>query len=84
MKKRAKDLGEEKKANDEVYRKFQEILNKLTPQKFQTLAEQALELPIDTEERLEGVVDKVYTMVSLLQILYNNVYLLHVIYDVFC
>ena len=42
----------------------QGILNKLTPQKFQTLAEQALRLDICSEERLRGVVDKIFTKVT--------------------
>ena len=47
----------------ELYRKFQGILNKLTPQKFQKLAEQALVLEIDSEEKLMGCVDKIFTNV---------------------
>ena len=48
----------------EVYRKLQGILNKLTPQKFQTLAEQALKLKINTEERLSRCVEMVLNNVS--------------------
>ena len=48
---------------DELFRKFQGILNKLTPQKFQNLAEQALQLKIDDEERLKGCIDKIFTKV---------------------
>ena len=48
----------------ELYRKFQGILNKLTPQKFQSLAEQALKLEINTEERLSRCIDKIFTKVS--------------------
>ena len=58
-----KYLSEEEKTTTEMYRKFQAILNKLTPQKFQTLAEQAVMLTIDTKERLEGVVNKIFTKV---------------------
>ena len=58
-------LSKADKATQELYRKFQAILNKLTPQKFQSLAEQALELQIDTEERLRGVIDKIFTKVCL-------------------
>lgn len=58
-----KDLTEEVKATTELYRKFQAILNKLTPQKFQSLAEQAVLLTINTEERLKGVIDKIFTKV---------------------
>lgn len=63
-KERLKELTEEEKATAELYRKFQGILNKLTPQKFQSLAEQALKLKIDTEERLKGVIDKIFTKVG--------------------
>ena len=56
--------SEEDQKTTELYRKLQGILNKLTPQKFQTLAEQALLLEINTEERLKGVVDKILTNVS--------------------
>ena len=59
------DLSEEDKKTEELYRKFQGILNKLTPQKFQSLAEQALQLDIDSEERLRGVIDKIFTKVVL-------------------
>ncbi len=49
----------------ELYRRFQGILNKLTPQKFQALAEQALKLEINSEERLSGCIDKIFTKVKL-------------------
>ena len=48
---------------EELFRKFQGILNKLTPQKFQNLAEQVLQLKIDNKERLEGCIDKIFTSV---------------------
>lgn len=48
---------------EELYRKFQGILNKLTPTKFQSLAEQALKLDISTDERLAGCIDKIFTKV---------------------
>ena len=57
------EKSEEEKVTADLYRKFQAILNKLTPQKFQSLAEQALTLQIDTEERLKGVIDKIFTKV---------------------
>lgn len=58
-------MSEEELATAELYRKFQAILNKLTPQKFQALAEQALKLEINSEERLKGVIDKIFTKVRL-------------------
>ena len=36
------------------------ILNKLTPQNFETLLEQLVALTIDTPERLEGVTDRIF------------------------
>lgn len=36
------------------------VLNKLTPQKFDTLLEQVKALTIDTKERLQGVIDLVF------------------------
>ncbi|XP_019850040.1 PREDICTED: probable serine/threonine-protein kinase DDB_G0271682 [Amphimedon queenslandica] len=45
---------------EELFRKFQGILNKLTPQNFKKLAEQARELEIDNEERLKGCVDIIF------------------------
>ena len=50
---------------EQLYRKFRAILNKLTPQKFQSLAEQALKLEINTEERLRGCIDMIYEKVCL-------------------
>ncbi|XP_078614814.1 uncharacterized protein LOC144883967 isoform X8 [Branchiostoma floridae x Branchiostoma japonicum] len=44
----------------EVFEKMQGILNKLTPQNFQTLCQQVLDLDIVTEERLKGVIDLVF------------------------
>ena len=58
-------MEEEEKATEDLYRKFQGILNKLTPTKFQTLAEQALTLNIDTKERLSGCIDKIFTKVRI-------------------
>ncbi len=50
----------------ELFHKFQGILNKLTPQKFQALSEQALKLEINSEERLSGCVDKIFAFVIFL------------------
>eukprot|EP00731_Ephydatia_muelleri_P015427 Em0008g1147a len=55
------ELTEEQKETQEVFHKFQSILNKLTPQKFQKLADATLQLKINTEERLKGVIDKIFT-----------------------
>ena len=47
-----------------MFRKFVGILNELTPQKFETLANQALEMPIDSEDRLKGCVDRIFIKVN--------------------
>ena len=59
------ELTEEQKETQEVFRKLQGILNKLTPQKFNKLADMTLQLKINTEERLRGVVDKTFAMVRI-------------------
>ncbi|XP_029945098.1 eukaryotic translation initiation factor 4 gamma 3-like [Salarias fasciatus] len=43
-----------------LLRNMRAILNKLTPERFNRLVEQVLELNIDSEERLNGVVDLVF------------------------
>lgn len=45
---------------DDLYKKVRGVLNKLTPQKFSTLLNQIKTLPIDTTERLQGVIDLVF------------------------
>ncbi|XP_029700296.1 eukaryotic translation initiation factor 4 gamma 1 isoform X3 [Takifugu rubripes] len=44
----------------ELFKSVRSILNKLTPQKFQQLMKQVMELNIDTEERLKGVIDLIF------------------------
>lgn len=44
------------------------VLNKLTPQKFATLVSQVQALPIDTNERLQGVINLVFEKVRMLDI----------------
>ncbi|NXP63610.1 IF4G1 factor, partial [Chloropsis cyanopogon] len=44
----------------ELLRRVRSILNKLTPQAAQQLMKQVMELSIDTEERLKGVIDLVF------------------------
>ncbi|XP_053379566.1 eukaryotic translation initiation factor 4 gamma 1-like [Mercenaria mercenaria] len=46
--------------NEVLYKKTRSILNKLTPQKFQTLVSQMQALPIDSEEKLKGVINLVF------------------------
>lgn len=47
-------------SSQELLRRVRSILNKLTPQMFQQLMKQVMELSIDTEERLKGVIDLVF------------------------
>ncbi|KAJ8913562.1 hypothetical protein NQ315_017113 [Exocentrus adspersus] len=51
---------DEDKKTEELYKKVRGILNKLTPQKFNTLMGQTKALHIDTVERLQGVIDLVF------------------------
>ncbi|XP_063978604.1 eukaryotic translation initiation factor 4 gamma 1-like isoform X2 [Diachasmimorpha longicaudata] len=51
--------GEEAKSQS-LYKKVRSVLNKLTPQKFNTLVNQVRALEIDTQERLQGVIDLVF------------------------
>ncbi|XP_041987702.1 eukaryotic translation initiation factor 4 gamma 3-like isoform X2 [Aricia agestis] len=53
-------LTEEEAKTQEVYKKFRGILNKLTPQKFDTLLEKVKALEINTKSRLEGVIDLIF------------------------
>ena len=58
------DLTEERKKTQDVFCKFRSILNRLTPQKLTKLVDATLQLKINTEERLRGVVDMIFTRVS--------------------
>ncbi|XP_072375280.1 eukaryotic translation initiation factor 4 gamma 3-like isoform X1 [Diabrotica undecimpunctata] len=51
---------EDDKKTEELYKKVRGILNKLTPQKFETLLQQIRSLSIDTTGRLQGVIDLVF------------------------
>ncbi|XP_062860046.1 eukaryotic translation initiation factor 4 gamma 1-like [Trichomycterus rosablanca] len=44
----------------ELFQKVCSILNKMTPEKFQQLMKQLTELPINTEERLKGVIELIF------------------------
>uniref|UniRef100_A0A7M4EWY5 Eukaryotic translation initiation factor 4 gamma 1 n=1 Tax=Crocodylus porosus TaxID=8502 RepID=A0A7M4EWY5_CROPO len=44
----------------DLFRRVRSILNKLTPQMFQQLMKQVMELSINTEERLKGVIDLIF------------------------
>lgn len=58
-------LEEEKKKPAELYRRVLAILNKLTPQTCRALVGQIMELQIDTPERLEGVIDRIFEKVTM-------------------
>ncbi|XP_022832467.1 eukaryotic translation initiation factor 4 gamma 3-like isoform X5 [Spodoptera litura] len=53
-------INEEEYRTQELYKKFRGILNKLTPQKFDTLLERVKTLEINNQKRLEGVIDLVF------------------------
>ena len=52
--------AEEELQTDELYKKVRSVLNKLTPQKFETLVSQVRSLEIDTQDKLQGVIDLVF------------------------
>lgn len=54
------DMTDDERKTEELYKKVRGVLNKLTPQKFETLLGQVRDLQIDTEERLQGVIDLVF------------------------
>lgn len=53
-------VTDDDKKTEELYKKVRGVLNKLTPQKFETLLSQIKALHIDTVERLQGVIDLVF------------------------
>lgn len=57
---RKETADEEEARTQELYKKFRGILNKLTPQKFDTLLERVKTLEINNQKRLEGVIDLVF------------------------
>nr|CAH7761946.1 unnamed protein product [Callosobruchus chinensis] len=52
--------SDDDRKTEELYRRVRGVLNKLTPQKFDTLLSQIKGLKIDTAERLQGVIDLVF------------------------
>ena len=60
---------------EELYKKVKAILNKLTPQKFQTLIQQVLDLEINSEERIAGCIDIIFEKVRLCIVLLKFNYL---------
>nr|XP_034299266.1 eukaryotic translation initiation factor 4 gamma 3-like isoform X2 [Crassostrea gigas] len=57
------ETDEDTKVTAELYKKVRSILNKLTPQKFQSLVKQLSKMEINTEERLNGVTDLIFERV---------------------
>ncbi|XP_028174201.1 eukaryotic translation initiation factor 4 gamma 3-like isoform X4 [Ostrinia furnacalis] len=57
---RKESVTEEEFKTQELYKKFRGILNKLTPQKFDTLLDRVKTLEINNQKRLEGVIDLVF------------------------
>lgn len=57
---RKDNISEEQHKTDELYKKFRGILNKLTPEKFDTLLDKVKTLEIHDQKRLEGVIDLVF------------------------
>ncbi|CAH1183097.1 unnamed protein product [Phaedon cochleariae] len=58
--KKGEAATDDDKRTEELYKKVRGVLNKLTPQKFETLLAQIKGLPIDTSARLQGVIDLVF------------------------
>lgn len=57
---RPENTNDENIEIQELYRRVRGILNKLTPQKFETLVEQVKNFDINTEEKLQGVIDLIF------------------------
>ncbi|XP_076646708.1 eukaryotic translation initiation factor 4 gamma isoform X1 [Halictus rubicundus] len=51
---------EDEAKTEALYKRVRSVLNKLTPQKFNTLVDQVRALNIDTPERLQGVINLVF------------------------
>uniref|UniRef100_A0A087XTV0 Eukaryotic translation initiation factor 4 gamma, 1a n=1 Tax=Poecilia formosa TaxID=48698 RepID=A0A087XTV0_POEFO len=56
----SEEADAEQAKTQELFKRLRSILNKLTPQKFQELMKQVMELKIDTEERLKGTIDLIF------------------------
>ncbi|XP_046742564.1 eukaryotic translation initiation factor 4 gamma 3-like isoform X8 [Diprion similis] len=56
----ATDNVEEDAKTEALYKRVRGVLNKLTPQKFNTLVNQVRALQIDSQEKLQGVIDLVF------------------------
>ena len=56
----------------ELERNVRSILNKLTPQKFETLVEKFNGLPIDTQEKLKACIELIFEKVNLQGLFVSN------------
>ena len=56
----------------ELERNVRSILNKLTPQKFETLVEKFNGLPIDTQEKLKACIELIFEKVNLQSLFVSN------------
>ncbi|XP_043800130.1 eukaryotic translation initiation factor 4 gamma 3-like isoform X4 [Apis laboriosa] len=54
------NLSEEEAKTEALFKRVRSVLNKLTPQKFNTLVDQVRALTVDTPERLQGVINLVF------------------------
>mgnify|MGYP005984491493 FL=1 len=52
-------MSDDERRAEELYKKIRRVLNKLTPRKFELLFSQVGDLQIDTEEKLQKVVEMV-------------------------
>ncbi|XP_044751376.1 eukaryotic translation initiation factor 4 gamma 3-like isoform X2 [Coccinella septempunctata] len=57
---KSENKSEEERKTEELYKKVRGVLNKLTPQKFDTLLNQIKALKVDNFERLQGVINLVF------------------------
>ncbi|XP_060516621.1 eukaryotic translation initiation factor 4 gamma 1 isoform X2 [Cylas formicarius] len=57
---KSEEISEDEKKTEKLYKKVRSVLNKLTPQKFDTLVAQVRALEIDTKEKLNRVIDLVF------------------------
>ncbi|XP_021940993.1 eukaryotic translation initiation factor 4 gamma 3-like isoform X2 [Zootermopsis nevadensis] len=52
--------NEEEAKTQDLYKKVRSVLNKLTPEKFDRLVAQVQSLPIDSSDRLEGIIKLIF------------------------
>lgn len=59
-KKKVSNISEEDRKTEELYNKARGLLNKLTPEKFDTLVNQMRSLNVDTHDRLQGLIELIF------------------------